>query len=90
MAILTVVTAPKEASGRTIHIILEVIDAGEPSLTAYRRVILNVSGDPVKAPIEVRPLAEYLSTPVEKLSGPRLQTRKWKFYRGINLNGLTC
>jgi len=86
-SVLAIVTVPKEASGRTIHVILEVVDAGEPSLKAYRRVILNVSGDPVKAPIEVRPLAEYLSTPIEKLSGPRLQMGKWKFYRGINLNG---
>jgi len=79
-----VVTVPKNASGRTIHVILEVVDSGKPPLTAYRRVILNVSGKPVKAPIEVRPLAEYLSTPIEKLSGPK---GKWKFYRGVNLNG---
>ncbi len=83
-----VVTTPEEASGRTIHVILELVDAGKPPLTAYRRVILKVSGEPVKAPIEVRPLAEYLSTPIEKLSGPPAETGKWKFYRGINLNGL--
>ena len=39
------VTVPKDASGRTIHVILEVIDDGEPLLTAYRRVILKVSGE---------------------------------------------
>jgi len=72
---------------RMIHVILEVVDAGQPSLTAYRRIILNVSGDPIKAPIEVRPLAEYLSTPVNKLSGPQRHMGKWEFYRGINLNG---
>ena len=86
-SIRAVVKVPKEASGRTVHVILEVVDAGKPPLTAYRRAILNVSGDPVKAPIEVRPLAEYLSTPVNKLSGPQSQTAKWKFYLGINLNG---
>ena len=83
-SVRAVVTVPKNASGRTIHVILEVVDSGKPPLTAYRRVILNVSGKPVKAPIEVRPLAEYLSTPIEKLSGPE---GKWKFYRGVNLNG---
>ncbi len=79
-----VVKVPKNASGRTIHVILEVVDSGDPPLTAYRRVFLNVSGEPVKAPLDVRPLAEYLSTPIEKLSGPK---GEWRFYRGINLNG---
>ncbi|UCE47711.1 MAG: DUF1593 domain-containing protein, partial [Phycisphaerales bacterium] len=82
-----VVKVPEKASGRAIHVILEVVDSGKPQLTAYRRVILNVSGTPVKAPVEVRPLAEYLSTPIEKLRGPAEKTGKWKFYRGINLNG---
>jgi hypothetical protein len=86
-SVQAVVTAPENASGRTIHVILEVVDAGKPSLTAYRRVILNVSGELVKAPIEIRPLEEYLRTPVKKLSGPPTETGKWKFYRGINLNG---
>jgi hypothetical protein len=82
-----VVTVPRNASGRTIHVVLEVVDAGKPRLTAYRRVILNVSGKPVKAPIEVRPLAEYLSTPIKELGGPPAKSGKWKFDRGINLNG---
>ena len=86
-SIRAIMTVPKEASGRTIHVILEVVDTGKPSLTAYRRVVLNVGGDPIKAPIEVRPLAEYLSTPINKLSGPPAKMGKWKFYRGINLNG---
>jgi hypothetical protein len=38
-----VVTAPQEASGRTIHVILEVTDRGKPPLTAYRRMVLEVS-----------------------------------------------
>jgi len=86
-SIRAMVTVPEDASGRTIHVILEVVDAGKPSLTAYRRAVLNVSGDPIKAPIEVRPLAEYLSTPINKLSGPSAGMGKWKFYRAINLNG---
>jgi len=40
-----------------------------------------------KAAVEVRPLAEYLSTPINKLSGPLAKMGKWKFYRAINLNG---
>ena len=36
------VTVPKDASGKVIHIICEVTDSGTPSLTSYRRVILNV------------------------------------------------
>lgn len=39
-------TVPKQASGRSIHVILEVTDTGEPPLTSYRRVILHVSGKP--------------------------------------------
>ncbi|MHC4504180.1 MAG: DUF1593 domain-containing protein, partial [Planctomycetota bacterium] len=37
-----VVTVPQAASGREIHVILEVTDDGEPPLTAYRRVVLEV------------------------------------------------
>lgn len=33
---------PQDASGKTIHVILEVSDNGTPSLLAYRRVIINV------------------------------------------------
>ncbi len=36
-----VLTVPKEASGRTIHVILEVTDTGQPPLVAYRRVVLQ-------------------------------------------------
>ncbi|MBN1491650.1 MAG: DUF1593 domain-containing protein [Phycisphaerae bacterium] len=45
-----VVTIPPEASGRTIHIILEITDTGKPPLTAYRRVVLEVSGEPAPPP----------------------------------------
>lgn len=37
-----VVTIPADAAGKTIHIILELRDDGTPSLTAYRRVIIQV------------------------------------------------
>lgn len=33
---------PTDASGKSIHLILEVTDNGMPALTAYRRVVLNV------------------------------------------------
>ena len=36
------VTVPSDASGTTIHIILELYDSGSPNLYAYRRVIINV------------------------------------------------
>jgi hypothetical protein len=34
---------PSDASGKNIHIILEIKDNGSPTLTAYRRLIINVS-----------------------------------------------
>lgn len=39
---VTSFTVPADASGKTIHIICEVMDEGMPPLTSYRRVILNV------------------------------------------------
>jgi len=39
---LTSVSVPQDASGQTIHIILQVSDDGQPSLTRYRRLILEV------------------------------------------------
>jgi hypothetical protein len=33
---------PDDAAGRTVHVVLELTDAGTPPLTAYRRVALNV------------------------------------------------
>ena len=92
----TVVVVPKKAAGTTIHVILEVIDSGgplrgrppggRPALTAYRRVIVKVSGRPVEVPEVVGPDAEYLGKPIRKLSGPT-KLGNWQFYRGINLNG---
>ena len=37
---------PTDAAGRTIHVILEVTDNGEPALTRYRRIVVTgVNGD---------------------------------------------
>lgn len=35
------VVIPDDASGKTIHVICEVIDSGEPALCAYKRIILS-------------------------------------------------
>ena len=35
-------TAPADAAGKSIHVILEVSDSGKPRLTSYRRVVVNV------------------------------------------------
>jgi hypothetical protein len=35
------ITVPADAAGKTIHVICEVSDAGSPSLTSYRRMILQ-------------------------------------------------
>ena len=56
-----VVTIPEDAAGRTIHIILEVTDTGRPPLTAYRRVVIEVGGEPVPPPAGV----EILEKPAE-------------------------
>ena len=45
-AAVATLRVPKDASGHTLHVILEVIDDGEPSLRGYRRIILQVSPDP--------------------------------------------
>lgn len=37
------IKVPREASGKTIHLVLEVTDDGTPCLTAYRRIVLRVS-----------------------------------------------
>lgn len=37
---------PEDSSGKTIHIICEVTDTGVPSLSSYRRLILNVCLSP--------------------------------------------
>jgi len=38
----TSVTVPPDAAGKTIHIILEVTDGGNPPLTAYRHCVVSV------------------------------------------------
>lgn len=37
------ILVPSEASGKTIHLILEITDNGTPALTAYRRIVINVN-----------------------------------------------
>lgn len=37
-----VVRVPEDAAGSEVHVILEVADRGEPGLTGYRRVVLEV------------------------------------------------
>lgn len=75
-------TVPSSASGRTVPIILEVTDNGSPALTRYRRVILEVKGNPKPSP-----RMQYLRTPIRKLGGPDPGSGPWTFYRGINVNG---
>jgi hypothetical protein len=71
-----VVTVPAEASGCELHVILEVTDSGTPPLTAYRRVVIRVSGERIDR-----------TAPVTRLPGPPEDTGPWAFYRAINLNG---
>ena len=73
---------PRDAAGRTIHVILEITDNGRPPLTGYRRVVIHVSGKPQPSPRE-----RYLTTRVTRLSGPPAESGPWTFYRGVNLNG---
>jgi hypothetical protein len=80
-------TVPADAAGRTVHVILEVTDAGSPPLTAYRRLVLKVSGQPVAPPLGVPLPDEDLTEPVTKLEGPPANTGPWRFYRGINIGG---
>jgi hypothetical protein len=81
------VTVPEEAAGRTIHVILEVVDTGKPPLTAYRRAVITVSGKPVEPPPGAAVLDQDLTKPITKLSGPPAKTGRWRFYRGVNING---
>jgi hypothetical protein len=37
-----ILLVPKDAAGRTIHVVLEVTDDGTPALTRYRRVVVTV------------------------------------------------
>ena len=36
------ILVPSDASGKTIHLILEITDKGIPALTGYRRIVINV------------------------------------------------
>jgi len=64
-----------------------VTDSGKPPLTAYRRLILKVSGQPVVPPPGVPLADEDLTEPVTRLEGPPANTGPWRFYRGINIGG---
>ncbi len=37
------VMIPTDAAGKSIHVILEINDNGEPMLTSYRRIVINVN-----------------------------------------------
>lgn len=78
---------PREASGRTIHVIIEVEDSGSPPLVAYRRMLIAVSGEPKEPPADVHLGEPDLSKPVTSQSGPSAETGEWTFWRGINING---
>jgi hypothetical protein len=39
----TTLTAPADGAGKTLHVVLEVTDNGEPALTRYRRAVIHVS-----------------------------------------------
>ncbi|NOX55772.1 MAG: DUF1593 domain-containing protein, partial [Planctomycetes bacterium] len=82
-----VLRIPENAAGRTVHVILEVTDTGQPPLTAYRRVVIHVSGRPVPPPPGAWGVEPDLTTPVKKLSGPPPESGPWRFFRGINING---
>jgi hypothetical protein len=82
-----VLHVPGDAAGRTIHVILEVVDNGKPPLTAYRRVVVNVSGKRVVPPPGITDVEEDLTEPVTKLAGPPAETGPWRFWRGFNVNG---
>jgi hypothetical protein len=36
-------TVPRDAAGKSLHVILEVTDDGQPALTRYRRAVIQVS-----------------------------------------------
>jgi hypothetical protein len=38
----TALRLPADAAGKTFHVVLEVMDNGEPALTRYRRVVIHV------------------------------------------------
>ena len=36
-----VLDVPADAAGKTVHVVLEVTDAGTPALTRYRRLVVT-------------------------------------------------
>ena len=82
-----VLSIPKDASGRTIHVILEVTDTGKPPLTAYRRAVVQVGGKPVEPPAGATGIDADLTRPITRLEGPPARTGPWRFWRGINIGG---
>jgi hypothetical protein len=40
-----VVTIPKDAQGKTIHVVLTLKDDGSPQLTSYRRLVISCSNE---------------------------------------------
>ena len=70
------ITVPANASGRRLHVILEVTDDGKPPLTAYRRAVIRVKGE---APDRTKL--------VTSMPPPPKETGPWAFYRGINVGG---
>jgi hypothetical protein len=42
-AVLTSLVAPQVTSTKTVHVILEVVDSGTPTLTRYQRLVLTVN-----------------------------------------------
>jgi hypothetical protein len=38
----TALTAPADAAGKTVHVVLELTDGGKPALTRYRRAVIRV------------------------------------------------
>lgn len=79
-------TVPKQAAGRTMHVVLEVTDRGQPPLTSYRRVVLQVRGEPVPPPADV-PWWNEPATPVTRLPEPPEEQGPWQFWRAVNING---
>jgi len=48
----TALPVPRDAAGRTIHVVLVVHDDGTPPLAAYRRIVVQISSEPVLRTIQ--------------------------------------
>ncbi len=51
---LALLHVPSNAAGKTIHVVLAVRDSGTPPLAAYRRAVVQVSGESVVRSVRVR------------------------------------